>query len=398
MKLFESIASAFASVFANKMRSILTMLGIIIGIGSVIMITAIGGGVQVQTNEQMAQLGLNAIQITMSVDGTPKESDYLKLADAELLKASKNVEYTAPVTSAYGVTNLREPGETKACNITGVTAEYQFAQPVDIVAGRFILDSDVEKRSNVVLIDERLSQKVFGRTDAVGETIAVTIRDSVRELTIIGITKGMEMGPFYDPPAQLYIPITTVMRFQNAEHVNSIYATIFDQGQAKSTINEMSVLLSKQHNNEDSYTIYNMKDQADMLDDIMGYITTFVTLVAAISLVVGGIGVMNIMLVTVTERTREIGIRRAIGARASQIVSQFLIETMVLSLSGGIIGIFVGLFIPWLVTKFAQMPTIVTPSSIILSLGISVSVGIVFGIYPAIRASRLDPIIALRHE
>jgi len=398
LNLFESIGTAFSSVLANKMRSILTMLGIIIGISSVIMITAIGEGVQKQTGDQLAQLGLDAIQISMNGTGTTRASDQLTLADAELVKASKNVQYAAPVVTARGTTKLRKPGETKSCNLNGVTAEYKFAQPVELVHGRFIINSDVENRSAVVLIDEVLATKVFGRTDVVGERISVTVRDSVRELGIIGVVKGIEMGPFYDPPATLYLPITTVMRYQNVEHVGSMYVTIYDQEQAKQTISEMSTLLSRQHGNTDKYTIYNMKDQADMLGDVMGYITSFVALVAGISLVVGGIGVMNIMLVTVTERTREIGIRKSLGATDGNIQFQFLVEAMILSIIGGIIGILLGYFGSFVISLFVDVTPVMSPPIIIGTVLVSSAVGIVFGVYPASKAAKLDPIEALRYE
>ena len=398
MNLFESIASAFASVFANKMRSILTMLGIIIGIGSVIMITSVGEGVQKQTNDQLMQLGLDAVQVSMNGSKLPKSGDYLKLEDAELLKASKNVEYSAPVAAARGTTELREPGKVKDCTISGVTAEYKYAQPLDIVFGRFILDSDVTNRSGVVIIDEHLARKVFGQANAVGEKITVTMRDSARELMIVGITKGVELGPFFEQPAQLYMPITTVMRFQNEESVNQIYVTIKDQAQAKNTISELSLLLSKQHHNEDMYSIYNMKDRADMLNDVMGYITSFVALVAAISLIVGGIGVMNIMLVTVTERTREIGIRKSLGATDGNIQFQFLVEAMILSVIGGLIGILLGYFGSFIISLFVDVVPVMSPPIIIGTVLISSLIGIIFGVYPAGKAAKLDPIEALRYE
>jgi len=295
--------------------------------------------------------------------------------------------------------------------IVGTTEQWFQLVERDLIAGRVMTERDIAGNASVAVLTEFGARKLLATEAAIGSVLRV----GGKSYEVIGIVKSeLSSNASMQTPDQqtdAYIPMTTAR-----EH----YGDIFSQRRNGANIRELVQLhriilcvdedknvvpaaeaaehiLEMYHKKKD----YTISVPLALLRQAEATKKTFAIVlgsIAGISLLVGGIGIMNIMLATVTERTREIGIRRAIGARAGQIVSQFLIETMVLSITGGLIGILVGVFIPWLVTKVAEMPTIVTPLSIVLSLGISVSVGIIFGIYPAVRASKLDPIIALRHE
>ena len=398
MNLFESIISAFASVFSNKMRSILTMLGIIIGISSVIMITSIGGGVQKSTTDQFAQLGLDAIVVSVKGGIELKSSDYLKREDEAVLRLPENVSYVSPVISASATAKLKNPAETKRATIIGTTYEYMYTQPVEIYHGRFIADIDDANRSDVIVIDHILAGAVFGREDVVGQKITFSFRNGSKTFDIVGICKGEDFGAMYDMPASAYIPVSTLMDYYNLTNVSSFYVSVKNKEAAETTVKEISRLLEVKHKNKDKYNIQNLMRQADIAGQVMGYITTFIAFVAAISLLVGGIGVMNIMLVTVTERTREIGIRKSLGATNGNIKFQFLIEATILTLLGGLIGLGLGYAGGMAIGSLMGIVPVVSPQAVALTIVVSSAIGIVFGVYPAGKAAKLDPIEALRYE
>lgn len=398
MNILESIVSAFSSVFSNKMRSILTMLGIIIGISSVIMITSIGGGVKQSTTEQFSQMGLDAIVVSVKSGTELKYGDYLTRDDEATLKLSENVTYVSPYYMSSASSKLKNPNETKRASITGTTYEYMYTQPVEMYYGRFIIDIDDKNKSEVAVIDEKFAESIFGTEDAVGQKVTFSFRNASKTVDVIGICKSTYYGPFYDGPATVYMPLSTLMDYNGATTVSGYYLAVKDKDKADTTVNEIARLLEIKHRNKDKYNIQNLMLQADIMGNVMGYLTTFIALVAGISLLVGGIGVMNIMLVTVTERTREIGIRKSLGATNGNIKFQFLIEAMILTLIGGIIGLITGFTGGSVLGGFIDISPVLSPGAVILTVTVSSAIGLIFGVYPASKAAKLDPIDALRYE
>jgi len=399
MNLIECFVSALGSLLANKMRSVLTMLGIIIGIAAVIMITSIGQGFQASINNEFEKMGAIGLQINVKNDTETKQSDLLTMDDAYLLMQHPEVASVAPLTTTSGQVRLKNPSETTRTTFIGSNQEFKDVQGVDIIHGRFLAAPDVDNASPAAVIDGSLSRRIFGRTDSVGEKISVSFWSGSMELTVVGIYKTVDFGSaYFEMPTIAYIPVTTLQKLTNRENVEVLFVNVADRSAIDRTAMEISKLLSLRHNNENKYSVENLLKQMDTINDVLGNITAFVSLVAAISLIVGGIGVMNIMLVTVTERTREIGIRKAMGATDNNIKFQFLIEAMILTAIGGFIGILLGYFGGFALGTSIQVIPVVSVPTVALTVAISSLIGIVFGVYPAGKAAKLDPIEALRYE
>ena len=406
------------NLLLHKLRSLLTMLGLVFGVGSVIAMLAIGEGASEEALAQIRKLGSQNIIITAKVpeeEGRAAQNN-VRMSIYGLLNADyRRLSGIPTVTSAVPVKMLQKEASmgrrSYDLRLVGTTEKWFELVERDLIAGRVLTEQDIEDRSAVAVLSEYGARKLLATESIIG----TVLRIGGMTYEVVGIIKSemTESASMQTPdqPTDAYIPLSTA-REHFGDHISQrkngvnireqvelhrIILNVVDDKSVVATAKAAEYVLALFHKKTD----YVISVPLALLRQAEATKRTFAIVlgsIAGISLLVGGIGIMNIMLATVTERTREIGIRRAIGARASQIVSQFLIETMVLSISGGIIGILVGVFIPWLVTKLAGMPTVVTPISILLSLGISVSVGIIFGIYPAMRASRLDPIIALRHE
>lgn len=398
MNFVESIQSAVVSVFSNKMRSVLTMLGIIIGISSVIMITSIGQGFQTSITGQFEQLGMSGLQVYVNNSETITDADQLRFSDLEVIKGHPNVTYAAPVWEAMGSVYLRNPKETERCYFIGSNQDYRFVQSVELVRGRFLAEPDVTNKAYVAVIDEALSKKVFGRANSIGEKLRVSFWSGSAELTVVGITKAPEYSDLFSMSAMIYIPITTLMQLYSSDVVDYFFVSVDDTEKMEDVARELPRLLSLKHNNKDKYLVYNLLKQMDTINETLGYVTGFVVLVAAISLLVGGIGVMNIMLVTVTERTREIGIRKSLGATDGNILFQFLVEAMILTAIGGIIGIVLGYAGGFALGGAINITPEVSVATVGLTVAASSAIGIISGVYPAYKASLLDPINALRYE
>jgi putative ABC transport system permease protein len=387
--LKESIKMVLENVLSNKMRSFLTMLGIIIGVGSVIaMITIVSGATKTVT-DQVASMGANTV--TVQVMGTPLKQG-LTQGDLGELEALENIAGIAPTVS--GTTAVAHDGQTMdAIGLQGKNDVY-FENTEDLIsAGRMISPVDTENESRVALIGQGIADELFVGSNPVGESIKI---DGIT-FTVIGVLNGSDSFASSSTDEAVMIPYTTALNMVGAKYINNLTIYLTDDNQADLTTRQIEAVLDKAFNgDEDSYSIINMQDILDTIESMTGILSMMLGGIAAISLVVGGIGIMNMMLVSVTERTSEIGLRKALGARPTQIQLQFLIESIVLCLIGGMIGFVLGIGVAFLAASLMGTGFALTASTVLLAVGFSGVIGIVFGFMPARKASRLNPIDALR--
>lgn len=401
MNFVESFKMAIESIIANKMRSFLTMLGIIIGISSVIVIVSLGQGGTNSITDKFNQIG--ATIVTIGIDTSKaQQSDFFTLKDASQIKEEVNtIKYVSPAVQQKGtaVTSLK----SKNANITGAGVDYADIENYDIIYGRYYNEMEQNTGKAVAVIDVDAAKDLFGYEDAVGKTMNLGPANAARKVTIVGIKSSQ--GMFGKGPANTAINVDVPITFYQTMYPNNFQISnlIISSSSKENTVdagNSAVSILESRHNNrgKDIYTANNMFKQLDQLNSVMGIFVDFIVAVAAISLVVGGIGVMNIMLVSVTERTREIGIRKAIGATTENIMLQFLTESVIISLIGGIIGMILGIAGAELAGMFVSVTPVLSPAVIIGVILFSSAVGVFFGIYPAKKAANLDPIEALRYE
>lgn len=397
----------FSALLANKVRSGLTMLGIVIGIGSVIAMIAIGAGAQEMISASIQSLGSNLIIVMpgaqrgagVQVSAGRGSAQSLKLADADAIqKEVPAVAAVAPeVTSRYQITAL---GTNTNTQVVGTTDAYPGVRNVVLGEGSFITSQNLSARAKVVVLGPTTRDDLFGvGADAVGQTVRIKKVD----FTVIGIMQAKGGSGFNNPDDVVYVPLTTAQKFlSGSEYVSTISVQAATQADMPAVQAGITQLLLQLHNISDPQLAdFNTLNQADIVATASSVASTFTVLlgaVAGISLLVGGIGIMNMMLTTVTERTREIGLRKAIGAKRKDISLQFLSEAVMLTVVGGIIGLIFGWLISLAVTTFGGITTNISISSVLLAFGVSAGIGIVFGYYPARRAAALNPIDALRYE
>jgi putative ABC transport system permease protein len=415
--LWENVRVALDGLSANKLRSTLTMLGVIIGVGAVIALMSIGEGAQVSITEQINSIGSNLIFVGGGARGMGPVreaggSASLTYADAQAIANPLNVPDAVAVAPEFGRdTQVIFGNENINVSVTGVTPEYQLAyNGMEVVNGRFIEDKDVDGRSNVAVLGYQSAIDLFGNFDPVGQKIKVALPDGGKvSLTVVGVLAEQAGSGMSDPNDEVFIPISTAQTkiFSGRNSlgepiVNTVNVMAASEGQADAVVDEITALLRERHgikpNEDDDFFVMNQADMLAMANQITGILTAFLGAIAGISLLVGGIGIMNIMLVSVTERTREIGLRKAVGARKGDILIQFLLEAVVLSVLGGLLGILLGTGLGKLVDLTGLMNSVVTLDSVLLAVGFSIAVGLFFGIYPANQAARLNPIEALRYE
>lgn len=390
MNFIMTIKLALKSIISNKMRTLLTMLGIIIGVSAVIVLVSVAQGTTEQVTDSIESMGTNLISVTISGRGLKITISY---DEAIELEKKSGITSVSPVNS--GQATVKYSTKTMDVILEGVDGNYQNVRNHNAEEGRFITPIDVEYRQKIVLLGSEVASELFSKANPIGETIQV----NGTNFKVIGVLeeKGSSIGGSSDD--KILIPISTAQRFLKSPGVRSIYIQADSSDVVNNVQSEVEAYLSKKFDDdEDAYRVLNQTEMLSTISEVTASMTLMLGGIAAISLIVGGIGIMNIMIVSVTERTREIGIRKSIGAKRKDILVQFLLESSVLSGVGGLIGVLVGIGSSELLTKFAGVNTKVDPVILIISFSFSIVVGMFFGIYPANKASMLKPVDALRFE
>lgn len=409
-KWLEPLSTAWGGIATHKLRSTLTMLGIVIGVAAVISLMSVGKGATADILSRIQSMGANLVTVSPGaaagfggVRGAPGSSQTLTLEDAEAI--SEQVAYIEVVAPSYSTSlQLVAGAQNMNAQVTGTTAQYQQIYNLETANGTFFTEYDYQQGKKVAVIGSNVAETLFEGTNPIGQQM----RMGNIIVRVIGVleSKGEMFG---SPDDAILIPLTAMQQTvaqprtaQGERVVSSIALTVSDEEQADYVIAEITSLLRSRHGlgslDNNDFNVSSVEEMAETMTETTGTMTLLLGAIAAISLLVGGIGVMNIMLVSVLERTREIGIRKALGAREHDIWIQFLIEAAFLTLAGGIIGVVVGWAISYFVDSMGLISTVVTADIVILAVSVSVCIGLFFGFYPAWNASRLNPIEALRAE
>ncbi len=404
MNLSESFLTALDSITANKMRSILTMLGVIIGVAAVIALMAIGNGVTASVTGEINSIGTNLITISPDMENSGGYPP-LSLNDVEAIK--ENAPAVSDVAATVqGSQEVVYDGSAYSTSVHGVTANYFVVNNLDdFQAGDGLVQNDLDNKTRVAVVGVDVVTELFGDEYPVGKPLKI----NGIEYEIVGVLESQSGSLAGNPDENVYIPLTTAQSRLYSDRtrsgqpaVNTITAQAVDESQAEAAVDQITETLRAEHGivvgDEDDFSTFSQTELLDTVNAITGTLTAFLGAIAAISLLVGGIGIMNIMLVSVTERTREIGIRKAIGALKRDILAQFLLESVSVSLLGGFLGILFGSIMALAASNLLGLDLVIEPLTVVLATGFAAGVGLIFGLYPAWRAANLRPIEALRHE
>ena len=397
--MWEIFLSAYNSIIANKIRSFLTIIGIVIGIASVITISGLGEGSKKSVNDNLAKLGTNRINICTNYRSTITAKDRLNYDDEELLKAYDQIVNISPLRSLS--TKYEFSDDYYTVTLNGVNEEADKIENLDMMYGTFLTESSLKSKNRVIVIDNVLAKKVFNKEDVVGEQIKLTIRGKEKVFNIIGVyenTSESNTKQSQNYSATAYTPITVIDLLLPNFYVSQYEATVKDINKIDEISDNVIKLLSIKHRNNNKYNVESVMERMESINSILSTLTIFISFVAGISLFVGGIGVMNIMLVSVTERTKEIGICKSIGASNNHIMFQFIIEAIILCSVGGILGIVGGYAASYIIGGLVNVTPYIPLLTVFIAFGISTLIGVVFGVFPAKKAAELNPIDALRYE
>ncbi|MFV0439902.1 MAG: ABC transporter permease [Lachnospirales bacterium] len=402
MKIFVTIYECFKfaikSITSSKLRSILTVLGIVIGISSVTMIDALGSGIKSDLTDSLSSVGADTLTIYST------DSDFtIKNDDMDLLNLHDNVKFIIPIISTSSEYTDVKTDEKEMVNISGITPENNVVTPKTVADGRFITEVDVEREANFVVVSEKFGREYFGTKDCLGQIVELVIYDSPQQFYVVGVLESDANSDMFSGGEEVFVPYTALQKIHssNNEKLDGLVVALKDEGDeaVSRSITEFKTMLTVKNSAEkDTYTVYDMSKGMESITEAFGMVILFIQFVAGIALIVGSIGVMNIMLVTVTERTREIGVRKALGATKATIRIQFIIEAVSLSILGGAIGTALGFISANIAGKYMKITPSMSISTIIMVVLVSTVIGVISGLYPAIKASNLNPIDALRYE
>ena len=399
MNPFETIKMAFKAIFANKVRSFLTMLGVIIGVMSVTVLMGIGQGTTSSVTDSIASMGTNLLTVNIQTrrvgfgsrnmsrntrSSSAKGTVILKLDDVLSLEDNEYIQYVSPTVS--GSLTVKAGSTNTSAQISGVLPDYAKIVNTELASGRYIIDADVENRSAVCVIGPDLAEDLFANTNVVGNTLHV----NGRKFRIVGVLDGTS--------SELVLPFTLAQRMLDNTSITTFYLSATDSTTVDKAQAAVESFLYKKYQDDSTYSIMNQEEMLETMSEMTQTLSMMLGGIAGISLLVGGIGIMNIMLVSVTERTREIGIRKAIGAKRRNILLQFLIESVVLSGMGGLLGLALGYGLMYVLETYMNMTVAASTGVAQLAMGFSMFVGVVFGLYPANKASKLKPIDALHYS
>jgi len=417
MNVFVSFRIALRALGANKLRAGLTMLGMVIGVGAVIAMVSVGKGAQLSVTSQIQSMGTNLLFIR---PGAQRESGVtsqqgtrptLTYDDAIAIAEAADLPVVAVAPEQQTFAQVLARGTNVNTRVLGTTPEYSDVRNVKVSQGEFITKQHMDARSLVAVLGSTVATNLFGDEDPIGQTIKVSVQGRTGvNFRVVGLLESKGGTGFGSQDDLIIIPITTMQQrilaqrtAQGGQNVGTINVQVATEQQMTAATAAIGELLRERHRvSQDDFTIQSQEDILQTANQVTGVMTLLLGSIAGISLVVGGIGIMNIMLVSVTERTREIGIRKAVGARRRDILMQFLVEAIVVSVLGGGVGILLGAALSKVISGVSfggsTIAAAVTPDAVILAFGVSAAIGMFFGIYPAMRASRLNPIEALRYE
>ena len=412
MLFSENFKIAIRALRANKLRSVLTMLGIVIGVATVVALLSIGKGATASITSDIQSSGTNLLTVSAGRSefgpgdgGASQQASHLYYSDYELLQRGLVDNVTLIVPSYQSSYIIKFGDESFNVSVTGVTEDYQEVRSYDVANGRFITDGDNKSQAFVAVLGSQTAEDLFGSLSPIGKTVSV----NGIKFEVVGVLESKGSG-FGSSDDAVFIPLQTgytklfgsTATFNGKKTIDNIYVSVETTEMMDTVSAQIEYMIRRSHkiaaSDELDFSVQNQTDTLETLSSITGTLTAFLGAIAGISLLVGGIGIMNIMLVSVTERTKEIGLRKAVGATKNQIRTQFLIETMTLSVLGGVVGILLGVGIASIVTLTGLITAVITADSILLAFFFSLAIGVFFGLYPAFRAANLHPMEALRYE